>query len=412
MTKYVLCLNLLLVALTSEASPVPGLNKDQMKRLETLYQDLHQNPELSGQEKNTAKKMAQEFRALGLEVIEGIGGTGVVGIAKNGKGPTTLVRAEMDALPVPEDTGLRFRSQTTGVMHACGHDYHMAALVGVAELMLQRKQDWKGTLVFVAQPAEEIVKGAQAMIQDGLFKKIPKPDQMLALHTIGKYKKGTIGLVPGYAMANVDAVEVVFTGRGTHGSSPEKGIDPFIMAAEFTLKMQTLVGREKEAMKPAVISVGSIHGGAKSNIIPDTVKLQLTVRSYDSSVRQHLLKRIVEVAKGIAATSGAPAPAVEFPEKSDAVFNDIELTQRLKQRFIQEFGANVIVDADPTMGGEDFGLFGQAVKAPSLMFWIGTQNPKDMAVINHSPKYDPDFAGTAPLAIKAMASGLLDLHKL
>ncbi len=386
--------------------------KKNYKHLEAFYQDLHQNPELSNQEVRTAQKVAEEMRALGLEVTEKIGGHGVVGLLKNGPGPVTLIRADLDGLPVPERTGLKFSSKNSGVMHACGHDFHLAALVGAAQVMAQSKNLWKGTLIFLAQPAEEIGQGAQQMIKDGLFKKIPKPDQIIALHVGGNYKKGTLGMVSGPAFANVDSVDVLFKGRGTHGSAPEKGIDPFMLAAEFVLKTQTLLGREKPANKPAVISVGSIQGGAKHNIIPDDVKVLLTVRTYEPEIRKMILQRIKEVADGIAKTAKAPAPQVTYSEGTDSTFNDPELGIRLKKIFLAKFGHKIVTDVEPTMGGEDFGVFGSTLKVPSYMFWVGQRDEKNPSVINHSPHFAPDFPKTAPLAVKAFSEALLDFHSL
>lgn len=379
--------------------------------LESFYHDLHENPELSGEEKRTSEKVAAEFKSLGLEVIQGLGGYGVVGVLKNGDGPVTLVRSELDALPVTEQTQLSYKSKVPTKMHACGHDFHTAALVGTAYAMIRSKSDWKGTLVFVAQPAEEVAKGASGMIQDGLFKKVPKPHQMLALHTAGWLKKGAIGMTSGYALANVDSIDVVFKGRGTHGAEPHKGIDPFILASEFTLKMQTVVGRERKPIDPAVISVGSMHGGAKHNIIPEEVKLQMTLRTYDPELRKYLKKRVQEVAKGIALTAGAPEPTVSFPEGVDATFNDVKLTERMKGLFQKHFGSEKVIATEALMNGEDFGLFGKAAQAPSLIYFIGAQDEKDPTITNHSPKFSPDFSGNAPLAIESMAMALLDLHK-
>lgn len=384
--------------------------KEQVPQLEAFYKDLHENPELSGEEKRTAGKVAEEFRSLGLEVMEGIGGFGVVGILKNGKGPITMLRADMDALPVPEDTGLPYASKKSGVMHACGHDFHTTALIGAARTMAGTKDQWSGTLIFVAQPAEEVAKGALAMLKDGLLKKIPKPERILALHTSALYKRGTVAITPGYALANVDSVDVTFKGKGSHGSKPEFGIDPFVLAAEFTLKMQVLKGREVEALQPVVISVGSIHGGAKHNIIPDEVKMQLTLRSYDKAVREHLKKRIVEIAQGIAKTAGAPVPEVGFPESTDATFNDPELAAKVKAIFLESFGKENFTDSQPIMGGEDFGQFGLAAKVPSLFIWVGQQNPKDPKIANHSPRFFPDLK-TLPVAVRAFVNPLMAFHK-
>lgn len=395
------------------ADRVADLSEKNSRKMLPFYKELHRTPELSGEEKETAKKVAAEMRAMGLEVQEGIGGYGVVGILRNGNGPTTWLRAELDALPVEEMTGAEFKSQTPGKMHACGHDFHMAAMLGAAQTLIDTKANWKGTIVLIGQPSEEKGNGAKAMLKDGLVKKIPKPDQILGLHSIGSYKKGTVGITPGYAAANVDSVDVIFKGKGTHGSKPDFGIDPFIMAAEFTLKMQTLMGRERAANKPAVISVGSIHGGTKHNIIPDEVKLQLTVRTYDPALRALLKKRIVEIARGIAKTNNGPDPDVSFPEDADAMYNDPKLAQQMNKLFTEKFGKDAVIEPEPTMGGEDFGQFGIATKAPSLMLWIGQRNESTKvtdAPVNHSARYLPDYAKTAPLAIRTLTAAVLEWH--
>ncbi len=389
------------------AATTQELIQQRKSHLQKFYRDLHENPELSGQEKRTAGKLAEELKTLGLEVQEGIGGFGVVGILRNGEGPVTWIRADLDGLPVTENTGLPYKSKNVGVMHACGHDHHIASLAGVAYVLSNTKNLWQGTVVFIGQPAEELGQGAKAMLKDNLLKKAPKPNVILALHVTGLYEEGAIGVMPGFAMANADSVDVTFKGRGTHGSAPEGGIDPFVMAAEFILRLQTIVGREKKAINPGVISVGSIHGGTKNNIIPDDVKLQLTIRSYDDETRQLLLKRITEVAQGISKTSGALPPVVVKTESADALFNDLTLAERAKTIFTREFSK--LEKVNPTMGAEDFGQFGLAAKVPSLMFWVGTGGEKPI-ILNHSPKYDSKFDKTYARAVQAMTALVMDLN--
>ena len=405
----------LALSMVSDAKPLDQkmskLFDDNYKHMEAFYQDLHANPELSGEEVRTAEKVAAEMKRLGLQVMTGIGGHGVVGVLKNGDGPVTLVRAELDGLPVTEDTKVPYKSKNPGKMHACGHDFHVASILGAAYLMANNKDSWKGTLVFVAQPAEETVKGAKAMLKDGLYKKVPKPNQTIALHTSGMYKRGTVGITPGYALANADSADVIFRGKGTHGSKPEMGVDPFIQAAEFTLKLQTLLGREKPSDLPGVISVGSIHGGAKHNIIPEEVKLQLTIRTYQKEVREMIHRRIQEIAKSIAKANNAPEPTVTFPESIDATYNDPVFAERMKKLFIEKLGKDVVIDTKAIMGGEDFGLFGKEANAPSLIFWVGEKDEKNPKVVNHSPHFAPDFKGTYPLAVSSLSVALLDLHK-
>ena len=415
MSRYFVYIAVLLFPLLSYGvakteAEIKSITKDRMQHLHEFYLDLHEHPELSGAETRTAGKVAEELRALGYQVIEHIGGTGLAAILKNGDGPTTLVRSELDALPVPEDTGVDFKSKTPGVMHACGHDLHMTALVGTAYALAKLKDSWRGTVVFIGQPAEETVEGARAMIKDGLFKKIPKPDTLLALHVTGMRPQGQVGYTPGDALANVDTLIVKFIGRGTHGSAPYKGVDPFIMSAEFTLSLQTLIGREVDPLKHAVISIGSIHGGTKSNIIPDDVTMQLTVRSYDADVRKLLLKRITEIAEGIAKTNKGSQPIINHPEESIAVRNDLKLAARIGETFNQVFGKDRVAIVDPVMGSEDFSYFAEEIKVPSLFFWIGTQTQKENPPINHSPRYLPAFTPTAETSIVAMTSAVLDLN--
>jgi amidohydrolase len=404
------CLFVLFLVNEARSQAVGALIKKQYSQLEQFYQDLHQYPELSHQEKRTAGKVQDYLVDLGLEVHGNIGGYGLAAIMKNGPGPVTMVRADMDALPVPESTGLKYKSKNLGVMHACGHDFHLAAMVGAAQVMAAKKQQWSGTLIFVAQPAEEVGEGARKMVQAGLFKKIPRPERILSLHVGGGYPKGHIGMVSGPAFANVDSVDVVFRGRGTHGSAPEKGVDPFVMAAEFILKTQTLLGREKPAHQPAVISVGAIHGGAKHNIIPDEVKILLTVRSYTPDIRRMVLKRLKEVAEGIAQTAAAPSPRVTFSEGTESTVNDPQLGEELQGVFVKAFGQDKVVSGLPTMGGEDFGHFGSSQGIPSFMFWVGAKDEKNPNVINHSPHFHPDFPRTGPIAIEAFAQALLHFH--
>lgn len=400
-----------LVPGSAQANELSKIIQKQKPALEKLYHDLHRQPELSGQEERSSQRVAAEFRELGLETITSVGGHGVVGILKNGKGPTTWVRSDLDALPVTEETQLTYKSQSPGKMHACGHDFHTMALIGAAHVMGQTKASWHGTIVFVAQPAEELNQGAKAMVRDPKFKSLPKPDRILALHTTGGLKKGTLGITPGFTMANVDSVDVTFKGVGTHGALPETGIDPFIQSAEFILKMQTLLGREKTATDPAVISVGTIHGGLKRNIIPPEVKIQLTVRTYSPQLRTQLKKRIGEIANGLAATAGATKPEIKIVEATDATFNDPHLTRQIKDIFIEQLGKDAVVDGKPSMAGEDFGQFGKATGAPSLYFMIGEQDEKNPMITNHSPLFAPDFARTGPFAVRAMSTALLALHQ-
>lgn len=406
-----LTLFLFLLSSFAFAETTKELIKKRQDHLQKFYEDLHANPELSKQEKRTAEKLAEEWRSLGLEVTEGIGGYGIVGVLENGEGPVTWIRTEMDALPLTEKTGLPFASRVAGVMHGCGHDFHMAALSGVAYVLVNSKERWKGTIVFVGQPAEETISGAKAMIEDGVLDRFPKPEHLLALHSSGRYKAGTINMAPGYALANVDSFDVTLKGKGAHGSSPHMSIDPITMAAEFVFGMQLLVNREKDPAKLGMITVGSLHSGTSSSIIPDEAKLQLTTRSYEDSVRDLFRKRIPEIAEGIAHTHNAPLPIVELRSSVNAVFNDITFAQFLLKFFGDLFGASASVQSTPIMGGEDFGEFSVVAKVPSAFFWIGINPGIAGHPSNHSPQYDPQFDKNGPFAIEAFAAAVLELNK-
>lgn len=389
------------------AAQVRAVIQARQDRWQELYQDLHRHPELAFSEKRTAAKVAAELQRLGLKTLD-IGG-GVVAILENGKGPVSLVRAELDALPGTEATGLPYSSETPGVMHACGHDLHMTALIGTAEVMLAQKDKWKGTLVLVAQPAEEIVKGAQAMIDAGLFQKIPKPDHCLALHTRGVLPVGHVGFTSGAAQASADSIDVVFPGVSTHGAAPHRGVDPVIIAAEFALKMQVLVGREVDPVEGAVITIGTIHGGTKRNIVAPEVKVEMTMRTFSEEVRARLLKRIDEIARGLAMNARAPAPTVAVVESTPVLVNDPALTARFKSAVAESVGKDRVAEFPKVMTSDDFSLFAKAF--PSLKFNIGTAAGGEI-IDNHSPKFDPHAKSTLPLAVEAMVAGLADLHRL
>jgi amidohydrolase len=399
----------MLMALMVLAAPA-GLDAlDQIyPKLDALYLDLHQTPELSSHEEKTAAKMAAELRGFGYEVTTGVGGTGVVGVLKNGKGPTVLIRTELDALPVEEKTGLPFASKVTAldpagktvpVMHACGHDAHMAGWTGAAALLARSKDKWRGTVVMIAQPAEETVAGARAMIADGLFTRFPKPDFALAAHDSSDQPSGRVLFVPGYGMANVDSVDVNFFGRGGHGAKPETTIDPVMIAARFVLAVQTLVSREKDPQDPAVVSIGSIHGGLKHNIIPDEVHLQMTVRSFTPETRKLLLDGIARIAKAEALAGRAPKePEITYSQAQDATFNDPAATRRLGAMLQQKLGKDNVIEGRPEMVAEDFGELGRAAKCPSVLLRIGAVEPAKWAEAkkNGTPLPSLHSSGFAP----------------
>ena len=394
---------------------------------EELYIQLHKTPELSLKETATAARIAAELKQIGYEVTTGVGGTGVVAIMRNGAGPTVMLRTELDALPLIENTGLPFAStvKTTdgagievGVMHACGHDLHMAALVSTARIMASSKKNWKGTLMLIGQPAEEISAGAQAMVRDGLFSRFPKPDYALAVHDDARFPAGLIGFRAGPIFTNSDALTVTIFGRGGHGARPETTVDPVVIAARAVVALQTIVSREISPFDPAVITVGSIHGGTKHNIIPDQVQLQLTVRSFTPAVREKLLSAIARVVKAEASAAGAERePQIVQDQASDALVNDSALTLRISSALIRELGKTQVIDAPPEMVSEDFGKF-QLGGVPTLMLSVGAieRTKYDQAMKTgarlpglHSSQFYPDREPVMKAAIMAEVIALREL---
>lgn len=398
--------------------------------LEMLYKHLHANPEMSFEEEQTAARMAKELKAIGFEVTTKVGGHGVVGVLKNGDGPTILVRTDMDALPVTEKTGLPYASKVlardkegreVGVMHACGHDMHMACWVGTARVLASLKKNWRGTLVFIAQPAEEVGGGARRMIEAGLFKRFPRPDYCLALHCDSRQAIGHISYAEGQICANVDTVDLLIKGKGGHGAQPHTTIDPIVLAARIILDLQTIVSREVNPTEPAVVTVGSIHGGSKHNIIPPDVKLQLTVRTLRDDVRDHVLKAIKRIAKAAADGARAPEPvmSVELDDFTPAVFNDLELARRTTKLFRKIIGDDKVHLQGPLMGGEDFGRYGKE-GIPIFLYFLGTMDPKQVAASRqgdpplpslHSDKYFPIMEPSIRNGVLSMAAAVLDLLK-
>jgi hippurate hydrolase len=350
--------------------------------LQALYEHLHRNPELSLMEVNTAALMAKELRAAGVEVTEKIGGHGLVGVLRNGPGPTVLLRADMDALPVKETTGVPYAStavvkDSTGKdqpgMHACGHDVHMTGLVGAARTLAALKGEWSGTVVFVLQPAEEIVVGARAMLAEGLYAKFPKPDVALALHVDSQLPAGVIGYGEGPFMAGVSSLDILVRGVGGHGSAPQTAKDPVVLASQIVLALQTIVSREIAPGTPAVVTVGTIAGGTKRNIIPDEVRLELTLRAFDPKVMEHLVASIRRIAAGTAQAAGVPAdrlPIVTLTaESSDPVVNDPAVTRRLSSAFRIWFDDERVRAVEPISGAEDFTYFGRTAERVPITLW-------------------------------------------
>lgn len=394
-------------------------------KFEQLYKELHQAPELSLEETKTAAKMAANIRELGLEVTEQVGGTGVVGILENGNGPTLLLRSDMDALPVVEETGLPYASKvhvddqhgaTVGVMHACGHDMHMTMLTATLEYLETHRDKWQGTIVAIFQPAEERGLGAQAMLDDGLLKRFPKPKFALALHVAADRETGKIACRPGYALANVDSVDITIHGRGGHGAYPHTTIDPIVIAARLVMDLQTIVSREVKPIDPAVITVGSIHGGTKHNVIGDECKLQLTVRSHSPEVREQLIAAIRRKAKAAADSSAAPEPTIEVSDGTPALYNDPDLAAKILPAIGRAIGKENVVEAEPSMGGEDFGRLHLA-GVPVVMLSVGSVPHDRMekyeaeggAPSLHSPKYWPEIEPTLETGVTALTSATLEL---
>ena len=400
--------------------------------LETLYQQLHQEPELSFEEEQTSKKMAYELRSIGFQVTENVGQWGVVGVFENGAGPTLLIRADMDALPVKENTGLPYAStrfaQTkggdrVGVMHACGHDLHMTVWTGTARQLVSQKEQWTGTLLFVAQPAEEVGKGARAMLADGLFERFPLPDFGLALHANHFLRAGSIGYTKGYSLANVDMVDITIFGEGGHGAAPHQTIDPVVLSAKIVLALQTIVSRELSPMEPAVLTIGAINGGSKGNVIPSEVSLALTLRSYDANIRQQMIEKIQRICKYEALASGVSASrlpkVVVRDERATAVFNDEHITESALVGIRAAIGDSNVIRVPAVMIGEDFSEYGQTTAAvPLFLFWLGTisekrlehhQNTKTPLPTLHSDAYFPDLHPTIATGVMALSAAALQL---
>jgi amidohydrolase len=405
-----------------------------MPQLMALYRDLHANPELSMQEVRTPALMAPKMRELGFEVTEHVGRTGLVAVMRNGPGPVLLIRADMDALPVREQTGLPFASKAMGklpdgtdtpVMHACGHDTHITTWLATGRRLAAMKDQWSGTLVMILQPGEERVIGAQAMLDDGLFTRFPKPDYLLAFHDSASQPAGQIGVTRGFGLANVDTVNVDVKGVGGHGAYPQNTKDPIVLASRIVTALQTLVSRENDPQQPAVVTVGSFHAGTKSNIIPDDAKLALTVRSYTPETRKLLLDGIRRIVRGEAIAAGMPEdrmPTVEIEQPSaDATFNTPQFSDHLLELFANHFGAARVVETKPIMASEDFSRYWLADKSKqSVIFWVGGVPQAKWDAVKgdtlklpalHSPLWAPDAEAVISTATEALTVAALDILK-
>jgi amidohydrolase len=443
MRKLTLVLALLLSASININAQQPSLDAmidRDIASLVTTYKALHAAPEISHREEKTATFVAGELRKLGFTVTERIGkfqnsqwtGYGIVGVLKNGPGPTVLVRTELDALPVEEKTGVPYASQVrtkndagveVSVMHACGHDIHMTSFLGTAKLLAELKGSWSGTLMMVGQPAEETGDGANAMLRDELYTRFPKPDFAVTLHDKPELETGKVGYTPGYAMASATSIDIKIRGVGGHGSAPENTKDPIVVAAQVVMALQTIVSRENSPLDPAVVTVGSIHGGTRYNIIPDEVNLQLTVRTYKPEVRKNILASIERIVKGVALTAGIPAdraPEVKVSEGTGSTYNDPELLERIAVVFRKVLGEENVVKMPPMMASEDFGYFSLDQKIPATIVWLGASDPVKVKQSResgvplpglHSALFAPVPESTLRTGVKAMTSAVLELMK-
>ena len=407
-------------------------SKEIQVNLLELYKELHANPELSYQEYETSKKLASLLESIGYQVTRNVGGNGVVALLENGDGNTVMFRADMDGLPVEEKTGASYASKNrvknlegeeVFTMHACGHDVHMTVLIGVAEYLYKIKDTWQGTLLLVLEPAEEVSGGARNMIKDGLFTKFPRPDFNLAFHVSASLQAGKVGYLPGWAMANVDSVDITVKGLGGHGAYPHTTKDPIVIAANIVTQLQTIVSRQIAPTDPAVVTVGSIHGGTKHNVIPNEVKLQLTLRSYTDEVRNQTLSSIERIVRGSAISAGLTEeyfPVIEIKDEyTPAVFNNPSLVEEVQRSFVNTLGDDKVVQVSPVMGGEDFGMFGRVEPIiPTALFWLGAVNNEvyekakrdDLTLPSlHSDLFLPDADPAINTGVEAMSNAIVDL---
>ena len=407
-------------------------SKEIQVNLLELYKELHANPELSYQEFETSKKLASVLESIGYQVTRNVGGNGVVALLENGDGNTVMFRADMDGLPVEEKTGASYASKNrvknlegeeVFTMHACGHDVHMTVLIGVAEYLYKIKDTWQGTLLLVLEPAEEVSGGARNMIKDGLFTKFPRPDFNLAFHVSASLQAGKVGYLPGWAMANVDSVDITVKGLGGHGAYPHTTKDPIVIAANIVTQLQTIVSRQIAPTDPAVVTVGSIHGGTKHNVIPNEVKLQLTLRSYTDEVRNQTLSSIERIVRGSAISAGLTEeyfPVIEIKDEyTPAVFNNPSLVEKVQRSFVNTLGDDKVIEVSPVMGGEDFGMFGRVEPIiPTALFWLGAVNNEvyekakrdDLTLPSlHSDLFLPDADPAISTGVEAMSNAIVDL---
>jgi amidohydrolase len=429
------------LAAAQQPTLLPQSVEAQLPGLVETYKDLHRHPELSHHEERTSALLAADLRKLGYQVTEHVGvyqdgskAWGIVAVLENGPGPRLLIRADMDALPVEEKTGVDYAShvrstnaegQPTGVMHACGHDIHMTVLLGTAKELVERKSQWHGTVVLIGQPSEETIDGARAMLADHLYERFGKPDFVLAEHDMNFAAAGDIAIKPGPITASSTSIDVIMRGIGAHGSRPNAGKDPILMAAEFVVLAQGIVSRQVDAQQPAVLTVGTIHGGLKRNIIPEEVTMGLTLRTYSEAVRNQIIAAIRKTAEGVAVaynvpTDRMPIVNVSQTEITPAVFNDAEFTERVRKVAVATLGAEHVQKCDPLMGSEDVGLFSLNNTIPAAMFWLGASDPAKLAESHktgvelpgpHSPLFAPVYEPTIRTGVIAMTAMALDVLK-
>ncbi|WP_462176509.1 M20 metallopeptidase family protein [Pseudoalteromonas gelatinilytica] len=424
---------LLLLSPFAQATTLDLNLQQTMPEIEKLYLDLHQSPELSYHEKQTGQKIAKQLKQLGFTVTGNVGGYGVVGIYKNGDGPTIMIRTDTDGLPIVEQTGKPYASKVTvtndtgatvGVMHGCGHDIHMSSFIGTAQQLMTHKDQWQGTLMMVAQPAEEVGGGAKAMLKEGLFTKYPTPDHVIGLHVSASVPAGKVSMKTEYTMASVDSVDITVKGKGGHGAYPHTTIDPVVIASRIVLALQTITSRELSPLEPSVITVGSIHGGSKHNVISDEVKLQLTLRSYNPEVRLQQIAAIKRISKGIALSAGldeslAPEVYVHEDESIPSTYNNPAQTNLVRSAIANAIGEENVLETEAVMAGEDFGLYGRTEQhVPITLFWLGGVEPSqyDAAMQSgatlpslHSSKFAPDYKQALPTGITAMSNAAVAL---